>query len=310
MNNSPSFGFIGVGALGGYYSTRLEQAGEEVHYLLRQDYSTVKANGFKVKSIIGDYELRPQNIYNQVELFPQVDILVISLKSTSNSSVIDYIEKLSKPHGIILVLQNGYGLEQEIAQKFPDKIIIAGLCFLCANRTAPGEIHHLDYGMIKLGPLGQNSDSEVQILKSIFENALIPIEVSPSLLQARWEKLMWNIPFNGLCAILKCDTKDLMSSQDIQVLAKEIMLEIQMAALSDGIKIEDSFIDKMIHNTLKMKAYRPSMLLDVEAKRPLEWDSIFQKPLKKALENQVKMPKTQVLLEQLKFIDKNQLKNT
>jgi 2-dehydropantoate 2-reductase len=306
---TPSFGFIGVGALGGYYSTRLELSGQEVHYLLRQDFPTIKAQGFDVKSTQGDFKLKPKNIYDKLERFPQVDILCLSLKSTANSNVLEYIKNASKPGGGVLVLQNGYGLEQEIAREFPDKIILAGLCFLCANRTAPGKIHHLDYGMIKLGSYQQNTKSNlvIQKLKIIFEAALIPIETSPSLLQARWEKLIWNIPFNGLCAILQCDTKELMQSTSIQVLAKEIMLEIQKAAQSDGIFIEDVFIEKMIYNTLKMKAYRPSMLLDLENKRPLEWDSIFQKPIQKALQNQIQMPKTQVLLEQLKFIDKNHL---
>ena len=63
--DKPSFGFIGVGALGGYYSTRLELSGQEVHYLLRQDFPIIKSQGFEVTSTQGNYKLNPKNIYKE-----------------------------------------------------------------------------------------------------------------------------------------------------------------------------------------------------------------------------------------------------
>ena len=48
-------GFIGTGALGGYYAARLAHAGEEVHCLCRSDYDVVSQEGLRVKSFEGDF---------------------------------------------------------------------------------------------------------------------------------------------------------------------------------------------------------------------------------------------------------------
>lgn len=78
---------VGAGAVGGYYGARLAQHGYDVHFLLRSDYKTVRAHGWKIKSCNGDFEV-PANrisVYDRAAEMPKADLVIVTLKSTSNA---------------------------------------------------------------------------------------------------------------------------------------------------------------------------------------------------------------------------------
>ncbi len=50
---------VGCGAVGSYYGARLRRAGQEVHFLLRSDYDTVRRKGVTVHSVEGDFHVQP-----------------------------------------------------------------------------------------------------------------------------------------------------------------------------------------------------------------------------------------------------------
>ncbi len=56
----------------------------------------------------------------------------------------------------------------------------------------------------------------------------------PDLEQARWQKLVWNIPYNGLSVLLKSSTAPLMANADSRSLIEAIMEEVIGAAGACG----------------------------------------------------------------------------
>ena len=98
----------------------------------------------------------------------------------------------------MLTLQNGLGNEDALARIVPPEQVLGGLCLVSLNRTAPGQIRHIDLGTILLGEHLGLPTERTSSLVAVLESAGIPCEVCPDLLQARWRKLVWNIAFNGL----------------------------------------------------------------------------------------------------------------
>src|SRR5262249_19278195 len=98
----------------------------------------------------------------------------------------------------VLTLQNGLGNEEALAQLFPAEQIMGGLCFVCLNRVAPGIIHHMDHGQVGVGEFGRWPEPRQHDIATMFRDAGIPCKVTANLAQSHWEKLVWNIPFNGL----------------------------------------------------------------------------------------------------------------
>ncbi|WP_281645964.1 putative 2-dehydropantoate 2-reductase [Parendozoicomonas sp. Alg238-R29] len=290
---------LGGGAVGGLYGGMLAQAGEQVCWLLNSDRDHVQQNGLKVDSVFGDFRISNPDVYANVAQLPECDLLLVGLKTTHVSVLFDTLEKMAHPGLTVLILQNGLGLEQQIAEKFPAVNILGGLCFVCSNKIGPGHISHLDYGAIRLGAFRPEDQPSYEIWSNKLEQAGIPIQKSDNLTRARWEKLVWNMPYNGLSVMLDQSTGPIMAHPSSRALIKDLMLEVIACAQSEGISLDPSLADNMLDNTDKMKDYLPSMLLDYRSQKPLELEYIYRNPLKVAKQAGIKTPKLDMLLQQL-----------
>ncbi|MEI6441966.1 MAG: putative 2-dehydropantoate 2-reductase [Nostocales cyanobacterium ELA583] len=306
--NKRTYAILGTGALGGFYGAKLQKSGLEVHYLLKSDYQQVSENGLIIESKDGDFTLPQVNAYHNVHKMPWCDVVIISLKTTQNQLLPDLLPPIVKDDGVVLVLQNGLGIEADVAEIVSNVSIIGGLCFLCSNKVAPGHIHHLDYGQITLGAYASNYQAtgitkKMQEVSADFENAGISIELLEDLLLGRWKKLVWNIPYNGLSVILNATTNELMADLYTRTLVECLMNEVSLGAKSTGRLVPASFIQTMLDYTVKMKPYRTSMKIDFDEKRPLEVEAIFGNLLRTAAANDVSLPLIRCLYQQLKFLD-------
>ena len=301
-------GVIGSGALGGLYGGMLANRGGEVHFLMRSDAQHVRDHGLRVESILGDFHLPQVNVYTSPKQMPQCDITILALKTTQNHLLGELLPPVVGASGLVLVLQNGLCPEADSAAIVGPERVIGGVCFLCSNKVGPGHIRHLDYGRIVLGhhrpadqpPAGVTSElsAVVDVLRAGGIDAL-PTE---DQWLARWKKLMWNIPFNGLSVVLDAKSDRLIHHPEIAQLAESLMREIHASAAACGRHVPESAIEEMLEHTRKMVPYDSSMRLDYLAGRPLEVEAIFGAPVRAAekagyLPRQVKM-----LYQQLKFL--------
>ena len=127
--------------------------------------------------------------------------------------------------------------------------------------------------------------SRCNTVSKTFTNAGLTCEPVDDLLKARWEKLIWNIPFNGLCALTGRDVTALLSDPPLRREITELMIEVAQAANAQKIKtsIETGrFVERMLTVTDGMNHYRPSMMIDRLEGRPLELESIYVEPLRRA----------------------------
>jgi len=304
------YAIIGTGALGGYYGARLAHAGCEVHFLLRSDYAHVKTHGLKVESPEGDFSIPPDAVaaYQSPADMPRCDTVCVCLKATQNDALQDLLPGMLADDGVVLLIQNGLGLEAEIAKIVGNRSVYGALAFLCSNKVGPGHIQHMDYGRIKLGrwtadgsPAGV--DQTMPRIKADFDRAGVPFELSDDLLLARWQKLVWNIPYNGLSVVLDATTDALMAAPGSRQLVEELMREVAAGAAAFGRTIEPAFVQKMLDDTAKMTPYRTSMKIDADEKRPMEVEAMFGNPVRAAASQGVDLPMIRTLYQQLKFLD-------
>ena len=296
------YGVIGTGALGGFYGGMLAKAGQEVHFLFRSDYEHVRKHGLQVDSVNGDFHLPEVNAYHNPEEMPLCDVILVCLKTTGNHHLAELIKPMLHSKSVVVLLQNGLGLEEDLLAQLPGVAIAGGLAFICSNKIGPGHIHHLDYGKVIIGSYNVPDQEVIQNLVADFHLAGIHSELSPDLKFARWQKLVWNIPFNGMTVVLNTTTDRLMSNDQTRELSKELMLEVIHGANACGVPLKESLAQQMIEMTIKMKPYAPSMKLDYDHHRAMEIEYIYSKPLETARIAGFEMPKVAMLEKQLKFI--------
>ena len=306
-NEGLSFGVLGTGALGGLYGGLLAQAGEQVRFLARSDFRHIEQHGLRVESPLGDF-CAEVDVYDSPESMPQVDVAILSWKTTANSVLGDILPQVLKPNGVVLVLQNGLEIEREVAKLVGEENVLGGCCFLCSNKVGPGHIHHLDYGTITFGEYAPNLvgsiSDRMKKIESVFRDAKIDMRAIESLPLARWKKLTWNIPFNGLSVVLNANTKEIMTNPETSQLAEELMSEVRESARVCGHEFEEAHIEKMLDATRKMVPYDSSMSLDYKFKRPIEVESIVGNPLRSAIKAGYRPHKIEMLYQQLCFLDK------
>lgn len=288
---------VGAGALGLYYGALLQRSGEDVNFLLRRDYDAISRGGLKVFSINGNFILPHVKGHRTPEEIGPVDLVLVGLKSFANDRYSELLGPLVGKNTQILTLQNGLGNEEALADLFGAERITGGVAFLCSNRGIPGEVHHLNAGRIILGEYQRCDPERLERLSAMFIKAGVDCRVTDDLKRARWEKLVWNIPFNGLCALLQQPVNRLLAQDACRKMIREIMLEVIAGANAQTLDqpIAETYADSMLEFTDTIGEYRPSMQIDREEGRKLEIAAILGVPLAYGRQKGVAMPRVEML---------------
>jgi 2-dehydropantoate 2-reductase len=298
---------VGCGALGSYYGARLALMGHEVHFLLRSDFEHVRLHGIRVESPGGNFHVHPISAKEPGAIGPG-DIVLVALKTTANEHLHRLLPPLTGAHTTVVTMQNGLGNEETISTIVAPQNVVGGLCFVCLNRVKPGLIRHMAHGLVVLGELVPSGTQRLEELAGMFKEAGVPCQVTDNLGRARWEKLTWNIPFNGLgvagaagleavlCGRAKsivqpCLTTDvLISDPRWLAILRELMIEVIAGAGAVGYKLSPALVETQLDRTRSMGPYKASTLLDFEKRIPLELNSMFLEPLARAKAAGAAMP--------------------
>lgn len=296
------YGVIGTGAIGGYYGAKLAQGGQDVHFLFHSDYDYVREHGLRVNSGDGGFHLDHVNAYQDVRQMPKCDVVIVALKTVHEQMLRDMLPPLLTDDTVVLLIQNGMGMEQDVEQMVPGVKLAAGLAFICCSKTHPGVIDHLDLSGLNVG--NYNAPQET-IGRMIAEMVSADIDArNVDYLEARWRKLLWNMPFNGLSVALHTDTDALVRNAATRRLLRAMTQEVIEAAHAVGVKgLTDRDADAMIEMTTKMRPYKPSMRLDWDYHRPMEVYYLYTRPIEEARRAGLDMPLHRMLEAELKFME-------
>ncbi|QJD58576.1 putative 2-dehydropantoate 2-reductase [Pseudomonas sp. gcc21] len=316
MQNKPRIGIIGTGAMGGFYGLMLAKGGHDVHFLLRSEYQAVVDKGITVNSMVhGDMALDQVQAYRDVAEMPACDWLLIGAKATANEELAPVIAQAAADGAKVILLQNGLNNESLLRPLLPDNVhLIGGMCYVCLFREEPGVINHQFNGQVDLGYHSGPADEAgaaaiISEAAELFKSSGIKSRTMENVDAARWHKLVWNLPFNGMHVVLNAGTRDLLGNPSSHRLIRDMMAEVVTLAAACGCEIPEDFPDKLLYGTSKMPDYHASMYHDWLHKRPMELDLMYGEPLRIAAKQGVSMPKTAALLAMLEFIQAGYLKD-
>ena len=180
-------------------------------------------------------------------------------------------------------------------------------------------------GRIVLGEFSGWPEPRTHDIASALRHSGVPCEVTDNLRRAHWEKLVWNIPFNGLGvasaagddalftssskagihdSLGPCLTTDkLLANATWERLVREVMFEVIAVARALGLQVSELLAEKQIEQTRTMGAYKASTLIDFERGRPLELENLFLEPLRQAQAAGARVPRLEALCRVLKMLD-------
>lgn len=293
---------IGAGAVGQFYGAQAAWAGHELRLLARRDADRLERCGLVLRQAPTDQvastaahpelaippdRLRVCRRPEDLRAGGDPDWIWLATKLVDLDAVADLVAPACGPRTRVVVLGNGLGAEDHLARRLDPDRLFGLLCFVCINRLADGSVVHLAHGRVGAGHFREDA-GERAALAALVRSCGIACDEPACLLEARWRKLVWNVPYNGLCTRHDRTTEHITGTPDLRAESRALMAEVIAAANADlaaharSERIEDAWADEQERRTLEMGAYAPSTLLDLRAGLPLELALIIAEPLRRA----------------------------
>nr|WP_255373945.1 2-dehydropantoate 2-reductase [Synechococcus sp. 8F6] len=264
-----------------------------------------RRQGLRVDSPWGDITVPASQLVGNVRELGSVDGLIVAIKSTANHQLAGLLAGLAAPAAVILLLQNGLGGEDAVAEASPGSIVLGGVCDIACSRVAPAHVKHYAAGLIHLAlwsATGEPSDEAQQACNWVADDlraAGVPIDCGESLQRMRWRKLVWNMAFSGLCVVSGRGTQGVLADAALRDRLERIMQEVVEAAAATGNPLDANVVASFLAQTEAIPDYAPSMQLDARAGRPMELQTIYRNPLQRGQSCGAAMPETAQLLGEL-----------
>lgn len=297
---------LGAGALGAFYAGVLARAGCAVEVVARSDFEAVSASGYRIDSTLGDLSFRPAKVLREArEAAPGADFVLVALKLVPGADRVALLAPVLGPSSVIVLVQNGIGIEDEVAQAFPQHELVSAVAYAAASREAPGHVrHHSKFTRLILGRYPQGISAGAERLAALLKAGGGSVQLNEDIVGARWEKCAWNTVFNPISAIGGgLGTRDMLSGEAQTAFARAAVGEVCAVAAADGHPLPADLAERQIAGTLKMPNYVSSMGQDRVAGRPMETEALIGNVVRIAARLGVPVPRLEALYALLRMVE-------
>jgi 2-dehydropantoate 2-reductase len=283
----------GAGAIGGWMGVKLAQAGCRMGVVARGDtLAALRAHGLRLREGDAEHAVPVQASDRPAELGVQ-DLVIVAVKAPAMAEVARGIAPLLGPRTVVLTAMNGvpwwflqgFGgplagrtlaavdAGGAIARAIAASHVIGGVVHASCSLDAPGLVRHrMGRGLVVGEPAGGETP-RVQALGALLQRAGFEVAVSPQIQRDIWFKLWGNMTVNPVCALTGASADRVLDDDLVRGFLSAVMLEARDIGARVGIPIEQEPEDRHAV-TRKLGAFKPSMLQDVEAGKPVELDAL------------------------------------
>jgi 2-dehydropantoate 2-reductase len=109
-------------------------------------------------------------------------------------------------------------------------------------------------------------------IKSIFEPANVPIDLSPSIEVALWTKLMQNCAYNAVCALTEKPYGEMVAMPEVRAVMGQAGDEVVALAKRKGVALPDGAVEAALERVSTMRDTLSSTAQDIMKGKPTEID--------------------------------------
>jgi 2-dehydropantoate 2-reductase len=236
---------IGAGGVGGYFGGKLAAAGIDVTFVARgEHYKAIKNNGLLVKSIKGDFKVDNVQIVDSANKLASPELIILAVKAWQIKEIVPDLKKIITAGSVILPLENGISITEELGEQVNMNNIIGGLCRIISKIESPGVINHIGVEPYILFGEWNNSQSErVLRIKELFDKAGIKNKIPTDINAELWKKFI-SICVSGFLALTRSTYGEVRQLKETRQSMADLMKEIITLSQEVGIKLEPDFLDK------------------------------------------------------------------
>src|SRR3954471_21314646 len=268
---------VGTGAMGSVYAGLLASAGHEVWAIdtWREHVEAMRANGLRVEGASGERTVKLNATTSAAEA-GQCDLVILATKAMHVAAAASSLKPLLKPDTPVLSIQNGLGGPETAASVLgKEKVLVCVVGGFGASMKGPGHAHHNGMELVRLGEFGGPITARLKKVEETWSGAGFRVKVFDDIDQLVWEKLICNCSVSGPCAVSDLTVGEVMADPDMAKISSDCAKEAFDVARKKGVRL--GFDDPVAYTrefASKIPRARPSVLLDLMAKRTSEIDVI------------------------------------
>jgi 2-dehydropantoate 2-reductase len=262
---------VGSGAMGSLFGGMLAEAGEDVTLVdvWEEHVRAINERGLRLRGVGGERVIRVAATTNPGEV-GSVDLALIFVKSYDTEKAARDALAMASGDTVFLTLQNGLGNAEKVSEIVGGHRVVVGVTAQGSTLLGPGEIYHAGVGATTIGELNGATTARILRIKEAFNRAGIATEVSDSVLDAIWSKVLVNVGINALTALTGLRNGELLAFPEIRGVMRRAVLEALDVAEANGVRIAGDPVEKVYEVAEATAANRSSMLQDIDRGRRTE----------------------------------------
>lgn len=248
------------------------------------------------------------------------------LENKTSDSVRPYLRTPSpgEKGPTIVLIQNGIGIEDEVAASLvPSHAsgVFSAIAWIGANLrengtvVEHGELERLEVGTFPSREPGSAPTPELQQFCDILNSGGGTTTPFADIQPLRWSKIFWNAAWGGACIVSRQSVDVILQPPNLPYIlpaVRRTMLEVLATARSCGMGedvLPAAKVDQSVEITYNSRpagstnsvgrGFKPSILVDLEAGRPMEVQAIIGNVIRLARKNGVDTPRLDMIMAAL-----------
>lgn len=269
---------VGTGAMGSVYAALLADSGNEVWAidLWQEHLDAINDHGLQVSGASGERTVRNIQVSTHAADAGPCDLVVIATKASAVGAAARALTSNLTDETLVLTIQNGLGAGERISKNLDSANILLGVAGgFGAFVPEPGHVHHNGMELIRLGEMHGGLSERLERVAKVWQDAGFNVKTFADINQLIWEKFICNVALSGAAAAFDRTLGEVMDDPVTWEIAKKLGLEAYRIGKAKGIHFSfDDPVQYISDFGSKMPKAKPSMLLDLMAKRRTEIDAI------------------------------------
>jgi 2-dehydropantoate 2-reductase len=269
---------MGTGGMGGYYGGLLSRQGHKVTFIARGEHlAAIQKNGVQIKSIHGDFTVSPASATDDPKQVASPDLILFCTKTHSTDKAVQQIRPMIGVDTTVLSLQNGIDAADRIGKVIGIEHMVAGATWISSAVEAPGVIKQVsEFRRVVVGELDGKNTARIQAIYNAFKETGITAELSENILKVLWTKFIYIAAASSFGSLTRLPIGEYRAVPETRAKIILLLKEVEAVARRQGMELDGDVVEKTVsfidNNEPKIK---PSMLLDVEAGRRTEIESLI-----------------------------------
>jgi 2-dehydropantoate 2-reductase len=265
----------GAGSIGSLLAGHLAQVADVIVLTRREEHaSALREQGLRVSGR-SDFTAQLDATADPAAL-PDAELAILACKGTDLEPLAARLEG-TLAGATVMTIQNGLGAEDVVAAH-GDWPLLSSVTFMSGTRHGDAHVEYVLDTATWIGPYRGTTEADARRVAELVEAGGLKAEAFPDLRPAQWSKLIFNATVNGVAALTGLPHDFHFAQTDepsnLGILVRDLVDEGKAVAAAAGVELHDDPWSMNVLATERGHRHFPSMLEDVEARRPTELESI------------------------------------